>query len=78
MIATALLLLQLTAESPQIDQSPHKIWSWTGSERQFSVLIDNDDGFRVVGIQLSGSRLANHHLMIQSGNYHISINTSQL
>jgi|GEM_PF-5312676 hypothetical protein len=78
MIATALLLIQLTAESPHIDQPRQKIWSWTGYERQLSVLIDNDNGFRVVGIQMSGSRLATHHLIIQSGNYHISINTSQL
>jgi hypothetical protein len=78
MIATALLLIQLTAESPQIDQSPQKNWSWTGSERQFSVLVDNDNGFRVVGIQMLGSRLATHHLIIQSVNYHIGINTSQL
>ena len=78
MIATSLLLLQLTAASPHLEQSPQKLWSWTGSERQVSVVVDNNSGFRVIGIQLSGSRMTTHQLVIQSGNYHISINTSQL
>lgn len=78
MIATSLLLFQLNVATPHNDQLPQKLWSWTGSERQVSLMMDNNGGFRVIGIQLSGSRMADHQLFIQSGNYHISINTSQL
>lgn len=78
MIAASLLLLQLNVASPHLHQAPQKTWSWINPHGQVAVVIDSNNGIRVIGIQLCGTRITDHQLTIHTGNYYISINTSQL